>query len=408
MRIYKHKTQRLRASEELIREALADIRFRGLTMKAASEKYGIPYTTMHSVKKRAIEAMGDAWGDASEPTRTGLKKTGMISKFASRQVFSSHEERNLEEYLIVCSKLSFGLTLEATQKLAYEHAKFLQRRCPPNWEREKKAGRDWIAGFLKRHRQISLRKPENTSLARNISFNRENLSIFYDNLESLLKQHSFAPCRIWNLDETGLSTVLQAPRVVAPTNARQVGQCVSGERGVMVSIVGIVNASGGYMPPVYLFPRKRLQSVFMEGAPSGAIGLHSQNSSSSSYMDTENFLKTLDHILVHAAPSKEDPILLILDNHASHTSLDAIKKCRENGIHMLTLPPHTSHKTQPLDISVFGPFKSYCKTAFNDWITENAGQKITLHNIVEVNGMHRIPDGKCFTKHCSEDATDAI
>jgi hypothetical protein len=32
------------------------------------------------------------------------------------------------------------------------------------------------------------------------------------------------------------------------------------------------------------------------------------------------------------------------------------------GIDLLTLPAHTTHRLQPLDVSVFGPFKSYFKS----------------------------------------------
>lgn len=207
----------------------------------------------------------------------------------------------------------------------------------------------------------------------------------------ILEQHNFAASRIWNLDETGLNTVLQAPKVIAPTSAKQVGQCVSNERGEKVSIVGIVSAAGEFVPPVYIFPRKRPHLEYMEGAPKDSIALFN----SKGYMDSAGFLRTLEHIKTHAVPSKEEPILLILDNHSSHLTVDAIRLCRQFGIHMISLPPHTSHKTQPLDLTVFGPFKTYCKKAFNIWLTEHPGQRITLHNIARISSSSIT---KSFTK----------
>lgn len=64
--------------------------------------------------------------------------------------------------------------------------------------------------------------------------------------------------------------------------------------------------------------------------------------------------------------TKENPILLLCDNHKSHISIEAIDYARENWIVYLTFPPHTSHKLQPLDVTVFGPFKAKLKVAFND------------------------------------------
>ena len=51
---------------------------------------------------------------------------------------------------------------------------------------------------------------------------------------------------------------------------------------------------------------------------------------------------------------------------------------------MLTFPPHCSHKLQPLNVSVFGPFKSHCKTSFNDWLQSNPGGRISIHDIAEL------------------------
>lgn len=44
-------------------------------------------------------------------------------------------------------------------------------------------------------------------------------------------------------------------------------------------------------------------------------------------------------------------------------------------------PPHTSHKLQPLDVSIFGPFKQYCKGSFNNFMVNNPGQVIGISDI---------------------------
>lgn len=189
------------------------------------------------------------------------------------------------------------------------------------------------------------------------------------------------PERIWNIDESGISTVLQAPKVLAAAGVKQVGQMVSNERGEQVTIVGIVNAAGGKAPPIYIFPRKRAKEEWMDGSPEGAISIFN----GSGWMDKDGFLTTLKHIREHTAATKENPILILLDNHSSHTSLEVIIYCRENGIHMITFPPHTTHRCQPLDVAIFGPFKGRCKTEFNKWIAANPGKRITLHNVVKIS-----------------------
>lgn len=59
-------------------------------------------------------------------------------------------------------------------------------------------------------------------------------------------------------------------------------------------------------------------------------------------------------------PSEKDelePILLVMDNHESHCCLEVIDYCKIHKIYIVTLPPHSSHKTQPLDKTFFGPLK---------------------------------------------------
>ena len=82
-------------------------------------------------------------------------------------------------------------------------------------------------------------------------------------------------------------------------------------------------------------------------------------------MTEKTFKNWLNHFLYFSHPSKENPILLILDNHKSHLTIDFIDKAKENEVHLLTKPPHTSHKLQPPDISVYGQFKRQYTFVFN-------------------------------------------
>ena len=110
---------------------------------------------------------------------------------------------------------------------------------------------------MSRHLELSLRKHENTSIFRSMSFNKGRVMEFFDNYETVLKKYNFTASKIYNLDETGISTVMRSVKVVSTKGKKQVGQVVSGERGELVTFVGIINAAGGTVPPVYIFPRIR-------------------------------------------------------------------------------------------------------------------------------------------------------
>ena len=48
---------------------------------------------------------------------------------------------------------------------------------------------------------------------------------------------------------------------------------------------------------------------------------------------------------------------------------------------MLSFPPHTSHTLQPLDRSVYGPFKKYYNSACDGWILGHPGRTMKIYDI---------------------------
>ena len=70
--------------------------------------------------------------------------------------------------------------------------------------------------------------------------------------------------------------------------------------------------------------------------------------------------------------------MLILDSHVTHTkNLAATDMAREAGVVMVTLPPHTTHRVQPLDGAFFGPFAKYYEAALRMWMREHVGRPVT-------------------------------
>lgn len=183
------------------------------------------------------------------------------------------------------------------------------------------------------------------------------------------------------MDETGLSTVSnKIPKVVSVKGKRAVGKVTSAERGSLVTAIACSSASGTYVPPTLIFPRKREKPELLDGAPPGS----KMYISDSGYSNGEIFIKWLEHFKDSVHPSETNPILLILDNHLSHVSLEAVEFCRENYISMLTIPPHSSHRLQPLDRTFFGALKASYARESDLWLARNPGRVITHYQIAGI------------------------
>jgi hypothetical protein len=57
------------------------------------------------------------------------------------------------------------LSAREVLKFAFEYAITLNEKIPESWGDVKTAGTEWFTKFLKRHKSLSLRKDEATSVA---------------------------------------------------------------------------------------------------------------------------------------------------------------------------------------------------------------------------------------------------
>lgn len=138
-----------------------------------------------------------------------------------------------------------------------------------------------------------------------------------------------------------------------------------------------MSAGGQLVPPFFVFPRKRMNERLMINAPHESVAEAQPNG----WMNADSFLKWMGHFIKYSNPSEQSPVLLILDGHASHKDLDVIEHARKHHIHMLSTPPHTTHKLQPLDRTFMKPFKSAYSDACDLWMRSNPGVRISEYEI---------------------------
>ena len=67
------------------------------------------------------------------------------------------------------------------------------------------------------------------------------------------------------------------------------------------------------------------------------------------------------------------------------SAIETIDLSKES-VALLTLPPHCSHKLQPLDRSVYGPFKTFYNQAANAFMVSHPGKTIFIYDVAELVG----------------------
>ncbi|KAK6993607.1 tigger transposable element-derived protein 6 [Biomphalaria glabrata] len=157
-------------------------------------------------------------------------------------VLPAELENELVSHINQLEGMLFGLTRNDIRCLAYQIAEKngLSHRFNKT---EGMAGKDWFRDFKKRH-NLSLRQPEATSLARSTGLNKIAVNRFFDKLESIITENKLDALRIFNTDETALSTVQKKQqKVVSLTGRHQVGKLTSAERVINIPVEPIPSTS---------------------------------------------------------------------------------------------------------------------------------------------------------------------
>ena len=189
------------------------------------------------------------------------------------------------------------------------------------------------------------------------------------------------PGQIYNVDETRVTIVHKPSKVVAHIGRRNVPSLTSADKGKTHTTLACVSASGQVLAPFMVYPRKQpVPEKMKEGAyPSTVFQV-----SESGWVTQELFLQWFKFFVAMIPPLR--PVLLVMDGHGSHVTIEVIEFARSNDIHLLCLPSHTSHILQPLDVGLFKSFKSFFSKACHQYMAKNPGRVMTADVIAALVG----------------------
>lgn len=123
-----------------------------------------------------------------------------------------------------------------------------------------------------------------------------------------------------------------------------------------------------------------MQPRSIDGAPPSS----KEHCSASGWTNGDLFLMWLQFFVKIVRPTPVKKVILVLDNHESHKYYPALKYAVENHITFVSFAPHTTHKMQPLDKSVFGPMKRFFEQEINVSQKSYSGRIINQYDTVNI------------------------
>lgn len=342
-------------SIDSMKKAVEAVKIKKLSIRRAAEQFYVPKSTL----ERRVNGKRQVDDPPSKPT-----------------VFSADQENQLLGHILEMAKCGFGMTIDDICRTAYAMAEMLKIKHPFS-KTKAKAGYDWYEGFMRRHPQLAIRKPEGLSAARGMMLNKHVVTSYFQLLEDTMNKLKLFDkgSQIYNVDETGINTVHTPAKIIGLRGTRAIHSKTSGDRGENVTAVICASASGSYIPPMIIFKGQRLNRGLVANAPPGALFATSK----SSFIDRELFEHWFKYHFMKYLPSHR-PVLLIMDGHSSHISLEILQLAKENEIEILCLPPHTTSELQPLDKCVFKPLKTEYNKACMQFLKENPGRIVTRYD----------------------------
>ncbi|KAB0797274.1 hypothetical protein PPYR_08268 [Photinus pyralis] len=141
-----------------------------------------------------------------------------------------------------------------------------------------------------------------------------------------------------------------------------------------------VSGDGHLLPPFVVYKSEHLYDTWLTNGPPGAR--YGRNKSG--WFDQPLFEEWFISIPLPFLKRRPAPRVVIGDNLCSHLSHRVIELCEENNIRFSFLPPNSTHLTQPLDVSVFGPMKKAWRSTLEERNLEEDDPNGWTESVVEV------------------------
>ncbi|EUC62918.1 DDE superfamily endonuclease [Rhizoctonia solani AG-3 Rhs1AP] len=224
----------------------------------------------------------------------------------------------------------------------------------------------WCRRFLQRHRRkLKYKFAYELDPKRASGFNRPTVEKYFSMFMKLIEDYNIPVEHIFNMDEKGLQigggrSTSRRKHIFGLLQKAQYK--LKHDSLELMTIIECICADGTAMKPTFVHQPGDV-GFWWENKEIGCCVTSENGWTSDDICEawfTKVFLKTALERRVSNAP-----LVLLLDGHGSHISMQVLNAAYKNRVFIICLPPKTTHKLQPLDVGVFnlvqGAWKRLCE-----------------------------------------------
>ena len=233
----------------------------------------------------------------------------------------------------------------------------------------------WI--FEKAAQGNATSKPSKLESSRARNTTSEAVNAYFTNLKMVMQENNLEnkPYFIYSLDENGIQPEHRPSNIIGNPNFKP--QAITSPKSSNTAVIGCVNAAGFHRIS-FSKGKNGMKSCWKGHALEQKEQCQKVAGVTAQYLN--NIWKSISCLMC----------LPQIQNSRFHwfmTAMHLTKVLRQlslrgkKSIILFVLPAHSSHILQPLDVSIFGPFKNYYYSECSNFMQRNMGHTITKYEI---------------------------
>merc|ERR1712070_161628 len=245
----------------------------------------------------------------------------------------------------------------------------------------RRLSKNWASRFVTRHKhRLDARYLNTIDLARHRADSRSSYEAYFAIVGQKIEEYKISADNIYNMDEKGflIGKLQKTHRIFARELYERGTLAGTGQDGnrEWITVVATICADGTRLPPALIYKAVscNLQDTWLKDFEPEEHDCHFA-SSPNGWTSDELGYSWLTGLFEKETASKarRSHRLLFVDGHGSHVNAKFLDWCEQHKILLAVYPPHSTHRLQPLDVSVFAPLANYYSQALDDLVRRSEG-----------------------------------